>query len=211
VEVARSSNASVNDEDFVAWLEDQARRARGGEIGDLDLENIAEELEGMARSDRREIRNRLAILVTHLLKCSAHTRRSSASWLGTIAEQRDGIADLIEDSPSLRDYPAEILELCYLKARRNAARQMRCRKTPFPRPARLVWNRYSTRTGCPRDAGHLAKRTEGREQIPTRETCPGVISWGFADRLAALSLIGRIDSLLDRPGNLLPKPLANRS
>ena len=88
--MARSSNASVYDEDFVAWLEDQARRARRGEIGDLDLQNIAEELEGMARGDRREIRNRLAVLVTHLLKCSAHTRRPSASWLGTIAEQRDG-------------------------------------------------------------------------------------------------------------------------
>ena len=129
--MARSSNPSAYDEDFVAWLEDQARRVRRGEIGDLDLENIAEELEGMARSDRREIRNRLTVLVTHLLKCSAHSRRPSASWLGTIAEQRDGIADLIEDSPSLRDYPAEILERCYPKARRNAARQMRLPENAF--------------------------------------------------------------------------------
>src|SRR6516162_9653217 len=86
----------------------------------------------MARGDRREIRNRLTVLVTHLLKCSAHSRRPSASWLGTIAEQRDGIADLIEDSPSLRDYPAEILERCYPKARRNAARQMRLPESAFP-------------------------------------------------------------------------------
>jgi hypothetical protein len=35
----------------------------------------------------------------------------------SIAEQRFQIAELLEDSPSLRDYPAEI--------RRNAARQMR--------------------------------------------------------------------------------------
>ena len=85
-----SRNAPLYEDDFVAWLEDQAGRARRGETEDLDLENIAEELEGMARGDRREIRNRLAVLVTHLLKCSAHTRRPSASWLGTIAEQRDG-------------------------------------------------------------------------------------------------------------------------
>ena len=116
----------------VAWLEDQARRARRGETADLDLENIAEELEGMARSDRREIRNRLAVLLTHLLKCTAHPKKPSSSWLGTIAEQRDGIADLIEDSPSLRDYPAEILERCYPQARRNAARQMRMPESAFP-------------------------------------------------------------------------------
>jgi len=47
-------NAPVYQEDFVAWLEDQAQRARRGEVESLDLENIAEELEGMARSDGRK-------------------------------------------------------------------------------------------------------------------------------------------------------------
>ena len=130
--MTRSRNAPAYEKDFVAWLEEQARRARRGETDDLDLENIAEELEGMARSDRREIRNRLAVLLTHLLKCTAHPKKPSSSWLGTIAEQRDGIADLIEDSPSLRDYPAEILERCYPQARRNAARQMRLPESAFP-------------------------------------------------------------------------------
>jgi hypothetical protein len=55
--MARPGNVVSYDEDFVAWLEDQARRARHGKADGLDLENIAEELEGMARSDRREIRN----------------------------------------------------------------------------------------------------------------------------------------------------------
>ena len=49
-----------------------------------------------------------------------------------IAEQRDAIADLIEDSPSLRTYPAEIVERCYPMARRNAARQMRLPIGDFP-------------------------------------------------------------------------------
>jgi Domain of unknown function DUF29 len=72
-------------------------RTRRGER--LDLENVAEELEGMARSDRREIRSRLSILLTHLLKCAAHPKKPPSSWLGTIADQRDEIADLIEDGP----------------------------------------------------------------------------------------------------------------
>jgi Domain of unknown function DUF29 len=45
-----------------------AARARRGEVEGLDLDDIAEELEGMARSDRREIRNLLIVLLIHLLK-----------------------------------------------------------------------------------------------------------------------------------------------
>ena len=125
-------NAPSYEEDFVAWLEDQAGRARRGEVEGLDLENIAEELEGLARSDRREIRSRLTVLLTHLLKCLAQPQKRSSSWLETIAEQRDGIAQLIEDSPSLRAFPAEVLDRAFPAARRKAARQTRLPEREFP-------------------------------------------------------------------------------
>ncbi len=130
--MTRPANAPAYEADFVAWLEDQAQRARRGELDALDLENIAEELEGMARSDRREIRNRLTVLLIHLLKCLVRPGKRSASWLGTIAEQRDGIAVLLEDSPSLRALPAQILDHCYPLARRKAAYQMRLSEQAFP-------------------------------------------------------------------------------
>jgi len=130
--MTRPGNAPAYEEDFVAWLEDQAGRARRGETDGLDLENIAEELDGMARSDRREIRNRLTVLLTHLLKCSVRSERRPAGWLGTIAEQRDGITTVLDDSPSLRAYPVEILDRCYPSARRKAAYQMRLSERAFP-------------------------------------------------------------------------------
>ena len=71
---SRNAPAPAYEKDFVAWLEDQERRARRGE--GLDLENVAEQLEGVARSDRREIRSRLSILLTHLLKCAAHPQKA---------------------------------------------------------------------------------------------------------------------------------------
>jgi Domain of unknown function DUF29 len=81
--MASPQNAPGYEEDFVAWLEDQARRARRGDTEGLDLDNIAEELEGMARSDRREIRSRLTVLLVHLLKCSVppKARRSAANQM----------------------------------------------------------------------------------------------------------------------------------
>src|SRR5438067_12959092 len=100
-----SRNAPAYEDDFVAWLEDQAQHARRQEIESLDLENIAEELEGMARGDRREIRNRLIVLLIHLLKYSAQPRRRSSGWLATIGEQRSRIAAVIDDSPSLKSFP----------------------------------------------------------------------------------------------------------
>ena len=90
--MAGPGNAPSYEGDFVAWLEDQAQRARRGETESLDLENIAEELEGMARSDRREIRNRLTVLLLHLLKHEFQPRRRSRGWRATISEQRQRVA-----------------------------------------------------------------------------------------------------------------------
>jgi Domain of unknown function DUF29 len=130
--MTRQPNAPGYEEDFVAWLEDQARHARRRELDALDLDNIAEELEGMARSDRREIRNRLIVLLGHLLQCQARPQGLSSSLLGTIAEERDQIGILLRDSPSLRGYPEKLIEDCYPTARQKAAVQMRMSEGAFP-------------------------------------------------------------------------------
>jgi len=130
--MTRRGNAVSYEEDFVAWLEDQARRARRGNAAELDLENIAEELEGMARSDRREIRNRLIALLVHLLKYSAQPKRRSSGWLATIGEQRSRIATVIDDSPSLKSFPGSILEHCYVDARSRAALETGLPETNLP-------------------------------------------------------------------------------
>ena len=60
--------------DVAAWAEQQAgllrRRASGQLPNDagLDWENLAEEIEGVAASQKREIRNRLKRICQHLLK-----------------------------------------------------------------------------------------------------------------------------------------------
>jgi hypothetical protein len=132
--MARPSNAPTYEDDFVAWLEDQARYTRHGEIDALDLENIAEELEGIARSDRRDVRNRLTRLLTHLPKCWMRPQRRLVEWLGTTAQQRSQIAMLLEDSPSLRTYPTQTLDRCYPEARRKAVLQMRSRESVVHEP-----------------------------------------------------------------------------
>ena len=130
--VSLPRNAPAYDADFVAWLEDQAQRVRRRDIDGLDFENIAEELEGLARSDRREIRNRLTVLLVHLLKYRFQPRRRSANWRSTIVEQRMQIATVLDDSPSLKDFPGTILDTCYAAARQRAAIETRLPETNFP-------------------------------------------------------------------------------
>ena len=84
-------NAAAYDEDFFAWTEEQARLLRAGELAEIDALNLAEEVESVGRSDRREIRSRLIVLLTHLLKWHFQPDARSSGWLGTIREQRDQI------------------------------------------------------------------------------------------------------------------------
>ena len=81
-------NAVDYEEDFYAWTMEQAQLLRSGEFSELDIENIAEELETMGRSDKREIESRLTVLLAHLLKWQLQVGLRSKSWSGTIREQR---------------------------------------------------------------------------------------------------------------------------
>ena len=127
-----SARPSLYDTDFSAWCHAQARLLREGRLDALDIQNIAEELEGMSRSDKRQIRSRLEVLIAHLLKWKYQPGRRSSGWRGTIAEQRRRIALVVEDSPSLAAYPAQTAVDAYRAARLLAARETGIDFTLFP-------------------------------------------------------------------------------
>ena len=112
--------SELYDTDLVQWSEQQAQALRSRSANALDWDNLAEEIEGLARSDRREIRNRLAVICAHLLKWQFQPDGRGGSWRGSIVEARDRIADLIEESPSLRPYPETVLSAGYGAGRRKA-------------------------------------------------------------------------------------------
>lgn len=125
-------NAAAYDTDFFSWTEQQARLLRAGELTDVDAQNLAEEIESAGRSDRREIRSRLIVLLTHLLKWEFQPDARSGGWLGTIRGQRDEILAILEDSPSLRPVVPSGLARAYKRARENATEETRLPDTAFP-------------------------------------------------------------------------------
>ena len=95
-------NLNEYNKDFYAWTMHNSELLRQGKMSEVDIENVAEEIESMGKSEKRELINRLALLLSHLLKWTFQSPRRSNSWKYTIKEQRIQLEDLLEESPSLK-------------------------------------------------------------------------------------------------------------
>lgn len=120
------------DKDHYAWTQETIEKLRQGKLNEVNMEDLIEELEDMASSDRRELRNRLSVLLMHLLKWRYQPERRGRSWQLTIEEQRIAIQDSLEDSPSLKPQVAQIGEKAYRRAVVLAARETNRDKSTFP-------------------------------------------------------------------------------
>ena len=102
-----STNGTLYDEDFYAWTQQQATLLRKGAVQDLDLANLAEEIESLGKSQQHVLESRLEKLVLHLLKWHYQPsgRVTGHSWYSTIAEHRRQIAAQAE----LRDRHVDLM------------------------------------------------------------------------------------------------------
>jgi hypothetical protein len=123
---------SLYDSDFVAWLEEQAAHLRAGRLAALDIENVAEELECLARNDRHELANRLETLILHLLKWDHQPDQRSNRWRSIVAEQRSRIRRVLRDSPSLQQSLEDMARRVYPDAIELAAIEIQPSETAFP-------------------------------------------------------------------------------
>jgi hypothetical protein len=101
------------EKDFYAWTIYNAQLLREGKLSEIDVENIAEEIESMGKSEKRELISRLAVLLAHLLKWEFQSERRSNSWKYTLKEQRLRLHDLLKESPSLKKSLEENLNHAY--------------------------------------------------------------------------------------------------
>lgn len=127
--------AADYDIDLARWARDQIDFLRQRKLERLDIENLIEELEALARRDRRELRSHLINLFTHLLKWRCQKQRRSGSGASTIENSCDEVAGLVEDSPSLRVllHPSgDLVAKAYGAARRRAAMETGLSPDTFP-------------------------------------------------------------------------------
>jgi Domain of unknown function DUF29 len=112
---------SLYERDLCLWLEQQATLLREGRFDQLDLANLIEEIEAMARKDKKAIKNNLIVLLTHLLKHQFQPTQRSSGWRGRVVEHRQRLRDDFEESPSLRPHAAEVFARAYADAREQAS------------------------------------------------------------------------------------------
>lgn len=119
-------------EDFYGWAQEQAALLKSGRLIELDTTHLLEEVEDMAGSKRRELKSRLAVLIAHLLKWQYQPERRGHSWSLTIDEQRQEIADVIQENPGLKPEISEQLRKAYRIAILQAAKETQISKKVFP-------------------------------------------------------------------------------
>ena len=98
----RKQGLAAYEGDVVAWANEQASLLRAGRFADLDIEHLADEIEDVGKSERRELESRMAVLIAHLLKWSHQPDRRGRSWRDTIDLQREAIDRRLRRTPSLK-------------------------------------------------------------------------------------------------------------
>ena len=126
------SNSALYEQDFYAWANEQAQLLRDGKLSEADIEHIAEEIESMGKSEKRELVSRLTILLLHLLKWQFQPNRQSTSWKLSIINARDDITDHLTDNPSLRAQLDAVIAAAYYRAQKQAPLETGLSNKTFP-------------------------------------------------------------------------------
>jgi hypothetical protein len=123
---------SLYERDYYTWAVEQARALKEHRFEDLNWENLADEVEGLAKTEKRELKGRLQVLLLHLLKWQFQPSRRSRNWRTTIVVQRREIQHHLQDNPGLRPYIADVLSRAYELAQLEISGRFLRKTAPQP-------------------------------------------------------------------------------
>ena len=78
------------EEDFYAWILAQAQLLKARQFEALDLDHLIDEVESLARQERRLVQHRLEQLLTHLIAWWGHIPERCRRWQGAQASGLEG-------------------------------------------------------------------------------------------------------------------------
>ena len=118
--------------DFYTWTVEQAALLREGRVGELDLQNLAEEMETLGRSEFSALASAYRVILAHMLKWDHQPDKRTRSWVLSIRTQRLDVEEELRDSPGLKARVDEAIDRAYRRARIEAASQMRRSEKVLP-------------------------------------------------------------------------------
>ena len=86
----------------------------------------------MGASQRRELRNRMRVLLMHFIKWQWQPEKRGASWGSTIDVQRYELIDLLVASPSLKREVSDVILYVWPQAKKEAAKETGIMPDIFP-------------------------------------------------------------------------------
>ncbi len=126
------SHHDLYEQDFCLWIEKALVLLREGNLKDLDLENLLEEIEDMSNSQKQALESNLKIILIHLLKYQYQADKRTNSWRYTIVEHRQRIRKAFKNSPSLKRHFVQEFADVYLDARKLASVETNIDIDTFP-------------------------------------------------------------------------------
>lgn len=126
------SNTGLYDRDFYAWANEQAGLLRAGKLSEADIAHIAEEIESMGKTEKRELVSRLTVLLLHLLKWQFQPARRGKSWKNSVEVQRISLRSHMRDNPSLKSSLDDAIIEAYQVAQLEAENETGIDKDSFP-------------------------------------------------------------------------------
>ncbi|WP_413174890.1 DUF29 domain-containing protein [Anabaena azotica] len=129
------TNKTLYEQDFYLWIQTTVQVLKEGKLEQLDIDNLIEEIDSMGRSEKKELKTRLIVLIEHLLKLQYWTEKkddNARGWRNTVVEQRRQITYTLADSPSLKSILNDIFPDCYQDARNDTLRKYQLPSELFP-------------------------------------------------------------------------------
>ncbi|KOR31033.1 hypothetical protein TI04_02975 [Achromatium sp. WMS2] len=123
---------NLHDTDFYSWTQQQVELLKAGNLAALDITNLIDEIEDMGRSEKRELKNRLKILLIHLLKWQYQPELRGTSWWATIKEQREEITQCLGENPGLKPIIDDTLKAAYKIGTFAALKETGLKPDTFP-------------------------------------------------------------------------------
>ncbi|WP_174297152.1 DUF29 domain-containing protein [Sphingomonas bacterium] len=133
------------DSDFAAWIYDQAAALREGRFVDLDIDDIADEVESLAKRDFRALQSAIRLILLHMLKWDRQPGERGNSWRRSINAARKRVYSELASSPSFRRRVPEAIAFVYPGAREDASDETGVFLQLFPLTCPYTWEEIMTR------------------------------------------------------------------
>lgn len=159
--LGKRRNRPTADDDFAAWIYDQVAALKEGRFDDLDIDDLADEVESLAKRDFKALVSAIRVILLHMLKWDYQPEQQGNPWRASINEHRRRVWGELASSPGFKRRIDDAIRIAYPFARGKAHEETGVFLKNFP-------------AECPYDWDEIMKRPHelGPDHVPVDEGDP---------------------------------------